>query len=869
MKTRRFFASLTLGLGLTLTLLWLLTASPVISLRPVYATSSTVTNIDPSGPGSLRQAILDAEADSSHDTIDFAPDVSGTIMLTAPLVINYDLTIDGPRADELAVSGADSNRVFLIKSGAAVTITGLTIRDGYASGSAYGGGFLVVEDSSLALSGTHVISNRAGSNGGGLYLDSGTVLLQGTDVARNRTADTSGWGGGLYVADGSVTLRDTTVVSNWAGRGGGVHLEYGSATLTETHLVSNTAAYGYGGGMYVKYGSATLIRTQVVSNSSHNYGGGLFVEYGSATLFQTDVLSNSAANDHGGGLYLWRSSGVLNVTGGRVEGNSAGSLGGGVYVDDGSATLTDTYVVSNSADSGGGLYVWLSDGVLNVTGGRIENNTATYFGGGVYVHQGSATLTETELVSNTVTAVGTLLGFGGGLYVGPGSATLTGTQVVNNSAHNVGGLYVGDTNGAITATNSCIVFNSDTAVHNPVGTLDASDNWWGMPDGPSGPGGTGRGDSVGTNVTFNPYKSSPPPGCLSYVDLLITKAVTPTTDVAHNGVVTYTVRLENIGIVSDTNVLFTDSLPAEVDFASWVISPTGTLLDSIADEITWSGTIANAEAVTWTFTAVHVGDYADVVTNTGEFSGTVRAGEVDAVFNVVGPPEITVDPLGLSFGGQDVDAGPTLPQTVTITNDGSADLSFTAPVTIAGSDAGAFVIASDSGENPLPPGSSRTVQVSFDPTSAGARSASLSIESDDSDEPTVSVALSGTGTEAREPGYSSDPAPGSAIDVGTINVGSTGSATLTISETGEATLVVTPSLSGPDVGHFGVTPSTLTILDGEAAKDLTITCTPSVTRTLAATLTVAHNATGGPALYPLSCTGEPYTIFLPLVVRNN
>ena len=868
MKTRRFVASLTLGLGLTLTLLWLLTAGPVISLRPVYATSSTVTNIDPSGPGSLRQAILDAEADSSHDTIDFAPDVSGTIVLTAPLVINYDLTVDGPGADELAVSGADSYRVFLIKSGAAMTITGLTIRDGHASGSAYGGGFLVVEDSSLALSGTHVISNRAGSNGGGLYLHSGTLLLQRTDVARNRTADSSGWGGGLYVADGSVTLRDTTVVSNWAGRGGGVHLESGSATLTETHLVSNTAAYGYGGGMYVKYGSATLTRTQVVSNSSYNYGGGLFVESGSATLSETDVMSNTAVNDHGGGLYVWFSSGVLDVTGGRIEDNSADD-GGGLYVGSGSATLTGTQVVNNSANDGGGLYVGLSDGVLNVTGGRIENNTATYFGGGAYVDQGSATLTGTELVSNTVTDVGTILGFGGGLYVGPGSATLTGTQVVNNSAHNVGGLYVGDNDGAITATNGCIVFNSDTAVDNPVGTLDASDNWWGMPDGPSGPGGTGRGDSVGSNVTFNPYKSSPPPGCLSYVDLLITKAVTPTTDVAHNGVVTYTVRLENVGILSDTNVLFTDSLPAEVDFASWVISPTGTLLDSIADEITWSGTITNAEAVTWTFTAVHVGDHADVVTNTGEFSGTVRAGEVDAVFSVVGPPEITVDPLSLLFGSQDVDAGPTVSQTVTITNDGSADLSFTAPVTIAGSDAGAFVITSDSGENPLPPGSTRTVQVSFDPNSAGAKSASLSIESDDSDEPTVSVALSGTGTEASVPGYSSDPAPGGTIDVGTINVGSVGSATLTISETGEATLVVTPSLSGPDVGHFGVTPSTLTILDGEAAKDLTITCTPSVTRTLAATLTVAHNATGGPALYPLSCTGEPYTIFLPLVVRNN
>jgi hypothetical protein len=167
----------------------------------------------------------------------------------------------------------------------------------------------------------------------------------------------------------------------------------------------------------------------------------------------------------------------------------------------------------------------------------------------------------------------------------------------------------------------------------------------------------------------------------------------------------------------------------------------------------------------------------------------------------------------------------------------------------------------------LTPGSTRTIEVSFDPTSAGAKSATLTIQSDDSDEPTMNVDLSGTGTEVSQPGYDSNPAPDSAIDVGTDNVGSTVTATLTISETGEATLMVTPTLVGPDAADFDVTPSTLTIPDAVVAQDLTIACRPSVTGTLAATLTVAHNATGSPALYPLSCTGEAYAIYLPLVLR--
>jgi hypothetical protein len=121
---------------------------------------------------------------------------------------------------------------------------------------------------------------------------------------------------------------------------------------------------------------------------------------------------------------------------------------------------------------------------------------------------------------------------------------------------------------------------------------------------------------------------------------------------------------------------------------------------------------------------------------------------------------------------------------------------------------------------------------------------------------------------AGNPGYGSTPAPGSTINVGTANVGSTVSTTLTVSETGDMTLMVTPTLSGADAADFGVAPSTLTILDGGVAQDLTISCTPSVTGTLAATLTVAHNAPGSPAVYPLICTGEALHCYLPLVLRN-
>ena len=108
------------------------------------AATITVTNLNDSGPGSLRQALADA---NDGDTIDFA--VTGTItLITGELVVNADLMIDGPGADQLALNGNAASRIFHISPGRTVTISGLTVMNGFTPGD---GGAIYNEAATLTI----------------------------------------------------------------------------------------------------------------------------------------------------------------------------------------------------------------------------------------------------------------------------------------------------------------------------------------------------------------------------------------------------------------------------------------------------------------------------------------------------------------------------------------------------------------------------------------------------------------------------------------------------------------------------------------------------------------------------------------------
>ena len=95
----------------------------------VGAATITVTNTGDSGPGSLREALLQANALPGPDRIEFA--VQGTVLLQSPLpMITDDVTIVGSESSRLRISGGQAVPLLVVSAQVSVAIQRLTLADG-------------------------------------------------------------------------------------------------------------------------------------------------------------------------------------------------------------------------------------------------------------------------------------------------------------------------------------------------------------------------------------------------------------------------------------------------------------------------------------------------------------------------------------------------------------------------------------------------------------------------------------------------------------------------------------------------------------------------------------------------------------------
>lgn len=167
-------------------------------------------------------------------------------------------------------------------------------------------------------------------------------------------------------------------------------------------------------------------------------------------------------------------------------------------------------------------------------------------------------------------------------------------------------------------------------------------------------------------------------------------------------------------------------------------------------------------------------------------------------------PRISVNREEVAFGN--VQAGLSAQETVSVINTGSAALGIS-NVFVSGTDADTFLPDNQCGT--LAPSESCDVTVTFAPSTDGTRSAILTIESTDADNPAVDVALTGRGVLAPTPEIGVNP---ESVDLGRIQLGQSASAEVTINNTGNETLLIDSiALEGAGAANFVQTNNCTTV----------------------------------------------------------
>jgi len=318
---------------------------------PAEAATFTVTNLNDAGPGSLRQAIIDASQPTNpgSDVITFANNLAGgaihlqgALSIFTSVSINGDLDNDGEPDITLDQDKADE-RVVIVPHGPegppVITLRGLVITGGNLSGN---------------------------KEGGGIY-NWGTLTVTHTSI----TGNTAGIGGGISNF-GSLAVANSTIANNTAQDGGGIG-NAGSLSVTNSIIRDNTSVYG--GGISIHHVDTALTKvtnSTIADNTVSREGGGIYSGTGPLTVSNSTITGNSASR--GGGINTWSTLTVTNST--ITTNTSTDSMGGGIRAASGSTYVAGSIVAGNSGGDCTKVpsYAWLVS-----SGSNLESGTSCGF----------------------------------------------------------------------------------------------------------------------------------------------------------------------------------------------------------------------------------------------------------------------------------------------------------------------------------------------------------------------------------------------------------------------------------------------------------------------------------------------------------
>ena len=448
MKKRILSALMALALCLTLLPAAALAAEPHTS--HCICGETTHIGIGPHDSVNFTQALTTREGTNELFADGKAVEPTGSVytLLAGNYYLAQDIVLDNPICVEsgevnLCLNGYKitlydkRDAVFTIKNGATLNLT------------------------DCSENGTATIGHNTNTqeNGSGVKVESGgTFNMYGGKITGNKANSTAG---GVCVTgtNSKFNMYGGKITGNTATQqGGGVYVVSGGTfNLYDGGTISGNTANSTGGGVYVRDNKSTFnmyggtISGNTAESTGKNKvgtGGGVSVSKDGTFIMSGGTISRNTTDSTDGGVCV--AGGQFTMSGGKITGNTASYFSGGVGVHNSATFIMSGGTIggttdgeANKANQGGGVNVD-EYGKFEMSGGEISGNKATQNGGGVYVDDGTFTMSGSASIKNNKTETKS---YGGGVYMNGGTFTMNGSaSITDNTANQGGGVHVSDGN---------------------------------------------------------------------------------------------------------------------------------------------------------------------------------------------------------------------------------------------------------------------------------------------------------------------------------------------------------------------------------------------------------------------------------------